>query len=159
GRSRVFDERADGMMPAEGVGVLVLKPLFKALADGDRIHGFLEARGNNDNGKTNEISAPSADSEATVVSAIYRRFAIDPASIRLVEAKATGTAWGDRIEIQALTESFRAFTDRRGYCALGSVENNIGHAFQCSGIAHVMKALLALRHREIPPTINLDTEN
>src|SRR5262249_34883433 len=83
GRSRVFDEQADGMMPAEGVGVLVLKPLFKALADGDRIHGILEAWGNNHNGKTNGISAPSAVSEAKLFTEVYSRFAIDPATVSL----------------------------------------------------------------------------
>nr|DAC82021.1 TPA_exp: polyketide synthase [uncultured bacterium] len=158
-KSYAFDERACGMMPGEAVGVLVLKPLAQALADDDRIHGVIEGWGNNHNGRTNGMAAPRAESETTLFSDVYQRFQINPETISMVEANATGTPLGDAIEFEALTAAFRKFTRERQYCSLGSVENNIGHAFQCSGMSHIMKVLLALRHREIPPTVNVEQPN
>ncbi|MBT6564851.1 MAG: amino acid adenylation domain-containing protein, partial [Candidatus Scalindua sp.] len=159
GQSRAFSARANGMMPGEAVGVLVLKPLAKALADGDRIHGVIEGWGNNHNGKTNGMAAPSVMAEAALFSDVYRRFQINPETISMVEANATGTPLGDTMEVQALTEAFQKMTEKRNFCALGSVENNIGHSFQNSGMNHVMKVLLALRHGEIPATLNVETLN
>ena len=154
-----LDARADGMTPGEAVGVLVLKPLAKAMADGDRIHGVIEGWGNNHNGKTNGMAAPSVTAQEALFSEVYAGFKINPETITMVEANATGTPLGDTIEVQALTAAFRKFTEKRGYCSIGTVENNVGHAFQSSGMSHIMKALLAFRHREIPGTINIKNSN
>ncbi|MEW6734296.1 MAG: beta-ketoacyl synthase N-terminal-like domain-containing protein [Acidobacteriota bacterium] len=158
-RCSAFAAQANGMMPSEAVGVLVLKSLAKAIADGDRIYGVIEGWGNNHNGKTNGIASPSVAAQVALLSEVYQRFQINPETISMVEANATGTLLGDTIEVQALTEVFKKFTKKPQYCALGSIENNLGHSFPSSGMAHVIKVLLALRHNEIPATINIETTN
>ena len=90
---------------------------------------------------------------------MYERFGIDPGTITMVEAHGTGTKLGDPIEVEALTEAFRAFTDRTGFCALGSVKSNIGHLLTAAGIAGVLKVLLSLRHGMRAPTLHVDTVN
>ena len=149
-------EGANGMMPAEAVGVLVLKPFARAVEDGDRIYGVIEAWGNNHSGKTNGMASPGAETQSALFSEVWRKFKINPETIGMVEANATGTPLGDSIEVQALTSAFRETTRKRQFCSLGSVENNIGHAFQCSGMSHIMKVLLALHHKEIPATVNIE---
>ncbi|WP_394832291.1 SDR family NAD(P)-dependent oxidoreductase [Pendulispora rubella] len=156
GQCLALDQRAGGMAVGEGVCAVVLKPLRAALADGDRIHAVIEAWGHNHNGKTNGMAAPSGKAQTALISDIYRRFRIQPETIGLVEANATGTPLGDTVEIQALVDAFRRYTDKRAYCALGTVENHIGHAYQCSGMAHLMKAVLALKHGEIPGTLRAE---
>ncbi|MEI7063625.1 SDR family NAD(P)-dependent oxidoreductase [Dickeya chrysanthemi] len=158
-RGGAFSAQADGMMPGESVGVVVLKPLQRALADGDRIHGVIEAWGSNHNGKTNGIMAPSAGAQEALLSDVYQRFDIQPESITLVEAHATGMPAADAAEVEALTNVFRphrreARSGQPARCALGSVENNVGHAFHSAGMNHLFKVLLALRHRKIPGTPN-----
>ena len=159
GRCSTFDARADGTILGEAVGALVLKRLERALSDGDHIHGVIRGWGTNQDGRTNGQTAPSAKSQVRLQTEIYKKFAIDPNDITMVEAHGTGTKLGDPIEVQALTESFRRFTDAKGYCALGSLKTNIGHAFFGAGVTSVVKVLLALRHRMIPPTLNFDTIN
>lgn len=158
-QGQAFDAEAKGMIPGEGVGVVVLKHLDQALADQDRIYGVIEGWASNSSGKTNGMAAPSVSAETALFADVYKRFQIDPASIGFVEANATGTPLGDMIEVQALTEAFRQHTSKRNFCALGSIENNIGHAWQASGMAHLFKVLLALKHAEIPPTLNAETPN
>ncbi|CAM2067520.1 SDR family NAD(P)-dependent oxidoreductase [Sulfidibacter corallicola] len=156
---QAFHADAKGMIPGEGVGVVILKHLDQALADQDRIYGVIEGWASNNSGKTNGMAAPSVVAEAALFSEVYQRFEIDPGSIGLVEANATGTPLGDTIEVQALTDAFRKHTQERNFCALGSVENNIGHAWQASGTAHLFKVLLALRKSVIPATLNAETLN
>ncbi|MEM0672018.1 SDR family NAD(P)-dependent oxidoreductase [Dickeya oryzae] len=158
-RGGAFSAHADGMMPGESVGVVVLKPLQQALADGDRIHGVIEAWGSNHNGKTNGIMAPSTGAQEALLSDVYQRFDIQPESITLVEAHAAGMPAADIAEVEALTNVFRphrreARSGQPACCALGSVENNVGHAFHSAGMNHLFKVLLALRHRKIPGTPN-----
>ena len=151
-----LDQRAAGMLPAEGVGVLVLKPLATALRDGDRIYGVIEGWGNNHSGKTNGVAAPSAQAQKNLMQDVYQRFAIDPTGIDLIEANATGTALGDALELEALSDFFATSQTRRSSCLVGSVENHIGHAYQASGVAHLFKVLLALKHEVIPGTLNVE---
>ncbi|NUA43754.1 Polyketide synthase PksM [Dickeya solani] len=160
-RGCAFSAHATGMMPGESVGVVILKPLQQALADGDRIHGVIEAWGSNHNGKTNGIMAPSASAQEELLSDIYQRFDIRPQSITLVEAHAAGMPAADAAEVESLTNVFRqngglVQSGRQPFCALGSVENNIGHAFHSAGMNHLFKVLLALRHRTIPGTPNTE---
>ena len=154
-----FDERANGMMPGEAVGVLVLKRFDDAMRDGDRIHGVIEAWGSNHNGRTNGLAAPSASAQTELFTQVYREFGVDPASISFVEANATSARLSDSVEIQALTAAFREFTPQAKFCVLGSVENNVGHAFQASGMSHLTKVLLALRHQEIPASPGVENLN
>ncbi len=159
GRCHTFDAQADGFVPAEGVGVVVLRRLADALADGDHIHGVIRGSGINQDGATNGITAPSAQSQEQLERAIYETFSIDPGRIQMVEAHGTGTELGDPIEFQALTRAFRGYTQASGYCAIGSVKSNIGHAAPAAGMAGLFKLLLALRHRQIPPSIHFETCN
>ncbi|UUM22295.1 SDR family NAD(P)-dependent oxidoreductase [Mycoavidus sp. SF9855] len=159
GRCFTFDARADGFVPGEGVGVLLLKRLTDAVRDQDLIHGVLRGWGVNQDGRTNGITAPSVSSQITLQKQVYERFGINPETISLVEAHGTGTALGDPIEVEALTESFRSYTAKQDYCALGSVKSNIGHLLTAAGVSGVIKVLLALRHRVLPPTINFSTLN
>ncbi|KIH86006.1 SDR family NAD(P)-dependent oxidoreductase [Pseudomonas batumici] len=159
GRSFAFDARADGFVPGEGVGVLLLKRFADAVRDGDQIQGVVRGWGVNHDGKTNGMTAPSANSQASLEKDVYARFEIDPATITLVEAHGTGTKLGDPIEVEALTASFQAYTQQRHYCALGSVKSNIGHLLAAAGVSGVIKALLALQHRMLPPTIQYQSLN
>ncbi|MGW1130840.1 SDR family NAD(P)-dependent oxidoreductase [Streptomyces griseoluteus] len=159
GQCHAFAENADGFVPGEGAGVVVLKRLSDALADGDHIHGVIRGSGINQDGTSNGITAPSAKSQERLERQVYDTFGIDPAGIQLVEAHGTGTQLGDPIEFQALTRAFRHYTDRRQYCAIGSVKTNVGHAAPASGMAGLIKVLLALRHRELPRSLHFDQGN
>lgn len=154
GECYTFDERANGTVLGEAVGVVVLKRLTDALADGDPILGVIRGWGTNQNGRTNGLTAPSALSQAALQTEVYRRHGIDPGRITLVEAHGTGTKLGDPVEYQALRESFARHTTRERYCALGSLKTNIGHPFAAAGIAGLIKVLLAFQHRQIPPSLN-----
>ncbi|NHZ81424.1 SDR family NAD(P)-dependent oxidoreductase [Massilia sp. CCM 8695] len=159
GACSTFDRSADGFVPAEGVGVIVLKPLDLALADGDNILCVIEGSAINQDGRTNGITAPSAPSQTALALEVYEKFGIDPATIGYVEAHGTGTALGDPIEIEALTAAFRKFTAARGFCAIGSSKTNIGHAMSASGMAGMIKVLKALEAAELPPSLNFEHEN
>ena len=159
GRCRAFDDSADGFVPGEGVGALVLKRLDQALRDGDHIHGVIAGTGANQDGKTNGLTAPSAPSQSALERAVYKRFGIDPEQISYVECHGTGTRLGDPIEIEALTSTFREFTDRRGYCAIGSIKTNLGHTLTAAGIAGLFKVLLSLRNRQLAPSLHVETPN
>ena len=159
GRCFTFDQRANGFVPGEGVGVILLKRLSDAVRDGDQIHGVIKGWGVNQDGKTNGITAPSVNSQISLEKELYERFHINPETISLVEAHGTGTTLGDPIEVEALTESFKAYTDKKKYCALGSVKSNIGHLLTAAGIAGVIKVLLALRQKMLPPTIHFEKLN
>ncbi|MFD3970407.1 amino acid adenylation domain-containing protein [Streptomyces cyaneofuscatus] len=150
GRSRAFDQAADGFVPAEGVGALVLKRLSDAEADGDHIHGVIRGIGINHNGTTNGIAAPNGTSQERLIRQIYQDFAIDPTGIGLVEAHGTGTKLGDPVEFRALDRAFRGFTDAERFCSLGSTKASIGHAQAAAGVIGVIKTLLAMRHEVIP---------
>ncbi|MET7403586.1 beta-ketoacyl synthase N-terminal-like domain-containing protein, partial [Dactylosporangium sp. NPDC005572] len=159
GQCRAFDETADGIVMSEGVGVVVLKPLARALADGDPIYGVIKGIGVNQDGRTNGITAPSARSQTELELAVYDRYGIDPAGIGYVEAHGTGTKLGDPVEVDALTAAFRAHTDRRGDVPIGSIKTNIGHTSHAAGVAGLIKVLLSMREGVIPPTLHFATGN
>ena len=159
GRCFTFDNRANGFVPGEGVGVILLKRLSDAIREQDPIYGVIRGWGINQDGKTNGITAPNVDSQIVLEQETYQRAGINPETISLVEAHGTGTKLGDPIEVEALTESFRSFTGKKNYCALGSAKSNIGHLLTAAGIAGVIKVLLALQHRMLPPTIHFEKLN
>ena len=161
GRCRTFDAAADGFVPAEGVGAVVLKPLARAMADGDRIHGVIEGTGTNQDGRSAGLTRPSLAAQRELQLAVWARFRVDPATIGCVEAHGTGTALGDPIEMQALIDAFRSRAPamRQGRCAIGSVKSNIGHAVPAAGIAGLIKALLMLRHATVAPSLHFHEPN
>ncbi|HDR9511781.1 TPA: SDR family NAD(P)-dependent oxidoreductase, partial [Burkholderia cepacia] len=159
GRCHTFDAQADGFVPGEGVGAIVLKRLSQAIADGDHIDGVIRGTGMNQDGATNGITAPSARSQTRLEREVYQRYGIDSGAIGLVEAHGTGTVLGDPIEFQALTETFGQDDTRKTRCAIGSIKSNLGHTATAAGIAGVIKVLLALQHRQIPPSLHFTKGN
>ncbi len=159
GKCRAFDNCADGLVVGEAVAVVALKRLDRAIADGDMIYGVIKGSGTNQDGKTNGITAPSGKSQSELELAVYQQYDINPESISYVEAHGTGTKLGDPIEVEALTEAFRAYTAKKQYCALASVKSNIGHTSAAAGVVSLIKVLLALRHKMIPPTLYVEKEN
>jgi acyl transferase domain-containing protein/enoyl-CoA hydratase/carnithine racemase/acyl carrier protein len=159
GRCFAFDHRANGFVPSEGVGALMLKRLADAERDGDIVHAVIRGWGVNQDGKTNGITAPNPVSQTRLMRAVYDRFGIDPEDIQLIEAHGTGTKLGDPIEVEGLTQAFRHYTGKTGYCALGSVKGNIGHALYAAGVAGALKLVLALKHRQLPPAASFERLN
>ncbi|MFG1935976.1 SDR family NAD(P)-dependent oxidoreductase [Micromonospora tulbaghiae] len=143
GRCLPFDAAADGIVLGEGVGVVVLKRLDRALADGDHVHGVILAGGVNGDGRTNGITAPSAVSQARLLREVHARAGVE---VGYVETHGTGTALGDPIEVKALAQVVGP------HCRIGSVKANIGHTTMAAGVAGLIKVLLSLRHRQLPPT-------
>ncbi|MDQ5910383.1 MAG: polyketide synthase PksL, partial [Pseudomonadota bacterium] len=159
GRCHTFAASANGFVAGDGVGAILLKPLAAAQRDRDQIYGVILGSATNQDGRTNGITAPSASAQTAVERRVYERFGIDPTTISCIETHGTGTALGDPIEVQGLTDAFRPDTDRRQFCALGSVKTNIGHTLTAAGVASVQKALLALQHRQLPPSLHFDRPN
>jgi acyl transferase domain-containing protein len=159
GKCFTFDQRADGFVPGEGVGVVLLKRLEEAERDQDIIYGVIEGWGVNQDGKSNGITAPNVESQTRLEQEVYEKYQIDPGNIQLVEAHGTGTKLGDPIELEGLKKAFEKYTQNREYCALGSVKSNIGHCLTAAGIAGFLKLMLALQHKQLPPTINFERLN
>ncbi|WP_434339312.1 L-histidine N(alpha)-methyltransferase [Motilimonas cestriensis] len=159
GYCHAFDHRADGFVPAEAVGVLVLKPLKKAIADGDCIHGVIRGTAINQDGATNGITAPSGLSQQTLCQQVYSDFNLNPEQLQYLETHGTGTSLGDPIEFQALDKAFTASTKKQGFCALGSVKANMGHTQMAAGVVGIIKVLLAMKHQQLPPMVNYQTPN
>lgn len=159
GKCHTFDEAADGFVPGEGAGVLVLKRLQDAISAGDHIYGVIRGSGINQDGTTNGITAPSQGAQESLEESVYREFHIDPEDIQMMEAHGTGTKLGDPIEVEALTRAFSHFTGKKGYCAIGSIKTNLGHCTYASGIAGIIKILLSLKYKKIPPSLNFNTCN
>ncbi|HLX08049.1 MAG TPA: type I polyketide synthase, partial [Thermoanaerobaculia bacterium] len=155
GHCRPFAAEAHGTVPGSGVGIVVLKRLEDALAEGDPIRAVVLGTAiNNDGAGKVGFTAPSVDAQAEVIAAAQRFAGVDAESISLIEAHGTGTLLGDPIEVAALDQAFGARTRRRGFCALGSVKGNLGHLDAAAGVAGLIKTVLALEHRQIPPTLH-----
>src|SRR5262249_23204782 len=159
GKCYSFDARANGFAPGEGVGVVALKRLRDALADGDYIHGVIAGSGVNQNGKSNGLTAPNGRAQERLERSVYDRFKINPETIQVVEAHGTGTLLGDSVEYGAISRAFREYTDKKRFCALGTVKTNIGHTVTAAGVASVLKLLLSLKHRQIPPSLHFERGN
>jgi amino acid adenylation domain-containing protein len=160
GHTRSFDEKAKGTVFSDGAGVVVLRRLKDALADGDTIYAIVRGVAlNNDGAAKASFTAPSVDGQATVVAMAHADGAVDPRSISYVEAHGTATPLGDPIEVEALTRAFRTKTGDLGFCALGSIKSNIGHAVIAAGVAGVIKTALALRRETIPASLHYQAPN
>ncbi len=160
GHCRAFDAGARGTVFGSGSGVVLLKRLDAALRDGDTIRAVLKGSAiNNDGALKVGFTAPSVDGQAEVVAAALEAAGVSPESITYVEANGTGTPLGDPVEVAALTQAFRRGTERTGFCALGSVKTNVGHLNAAAGIVSLIKTVLALEHRQIPPSLHFTEPN
>jgi acyl transferase domain-containing protein/acyl carrier protein len=159
GRCHTFDKAADGTAFSEGVGMVVLKRLEDAVADGDPIYGVIRGSGVNQDGASNGITAPSGSAQEALITSVYERFGIDPARIGYVEAHGTGTKLGDPVEANALVRAFRRFTDRYHYCAVGSAKSHIGHTAASAGVIGLIKILLSFKHHRIPGLLHFKELN
>ncbi len=155
GKTRTFDIDAEGTIFTPGVGVIVLKRLADALAEGDTIRAVLKGTAvNNDGASKSGYTAPSAEGQAEVLRRSLFEAGISPETISYIEAHGTATATGDPIEVDALTRVFGKTAKRKPYCALGSVKTNIGHTNVTSGVVGLIKVVLSMEHQAIPPTLN-----
>ncbi len=161
GHCRAFDAKAHGTVVGQGVGVIVLKRLSEAIADGDHIYAVIRGCAvNNDGGVKVGYTAPSVNGQAEVIAMAHAISDTPADSISYIETHGTGTSLGDPIEIDALTQAFRgAGTSRKQFCAIGSIKPNIGHADSAAGVAGLIKTVLMLENREIPPSINFQEPN
>lgn len=160
GSTRAYDKGASGYVEGDGAGVLVLRRLDDALARRDHIHAVIKGSAVNNDGRSKAgFSAPSVEGQARVIRAAIEASGVPAESIGMVEGHGTGTQVGDPIEVRGLTRAYRSFTRETGYCALGSVKANIGHLCFASGIAGLLKAILCLKHGELPPMAVLEEVN
>lgn len=159
GRLSAFGADADGFVPGEGVAAVLLKPLSKALADGDRIRALIRSSTVNHGGKTNGYTVPSVSAQSRLLRRGWERASVDPASIGYLEMHGTGTRLGDPIEVEAAARAMAAATDRKRFCAIGSVKANIGHLESCSGLASLIKVVRQMETRTLTPTINASPIN
>lgn len=159
GRCKTFDARANGFVRSEGVGVVVLKPLTRALADGDPIYAVIRGSAVNQDGRSNGLMAPNPLAQEAVLREAYRRAGVSPGQVQYVEAHGTGTFLGDPIEARALGTVLATERLDGDLCAIGSVKTNIGHLEAAAGVAGLVKVALALKHRQLPPSLHFQEPN
>lgn len=159
GRSRTFDAAADGYVRAEGVGLVALKRLDDAVRDGDRIHAVILGSGVNQDGHTNGITVPNPDAQVDLIRRVCAEAGITPGALQYMEAHGTSTPVGDPIEANALARALAIGRAPGARAYVGSVKTNIGHTESAAGIAGLIKTVLSIKHRTIPPHINLENLN
>ncbi|MCP4349673.1 MAG: SDR family NAD(P)-dependent oxidoreductase [Desulfobacterales bacterium] len=160
GHCRAFDAGANGTVFSSGVGIVVLKRLEEALKDGDFIYAVVKGSAvNNDGSAKAGYTAPSVTGQTEAIAEAQVFAGIAPETVTYIEAHGTGTTLGDPIEIQALTEAFRAGTQKKQFCAIGSVKTNVGHLNMTAGVAGFIKAALAVKNKIIPPNLNIEKPN
>lgn len=160
GYCRAFDAEAKGTVGGSGVGLVVLKRLADAVAGGDHIYAVIKGSAvNNDGAAKVGFTAPREDGQAVVIATALAMAGVEAESIGYVEGHGAGTSLGDPIEVSALIQAFRATTEKRQFCALGSVKTNIGHLDSASGVAGLIKTVLSLKHNQIPPSLNFEEPN
>lgn len=160
GHCRSFDAQSEGTVFGSGVGIVVLRRLADALADGDHIHCVIKGSAiNNDGSGKVGFLAPSVDGQAQAIAEALAIANVSADTIGYVEAHGTGTPVGDPIEIAALTQAFRQSTELSGYCGIGSVKSNIGHTDTAAGVASFIKVAMALQHHELPPSLHFGAPN
>ncbi|MBL4659473.1 MAG: SDR family NAD(P)-dependent oxidoreductase, partial [Alcanivoracaceae bacterium] len=154
GQCRAFGRGGSGYVAGEGVGTLVLKPANAAIADGDHIYGVIKSSAINHGGRTAGYTVPSPNAQADLISSAIKKANISAETISYVEAHGTGTELGDPVEIQGTSKAYRNDTDRKQYCAIGSVKTNIGHLEAAAGIAGATKLLLQMQHQQLLPSLH-----
>lgn len=160
GRCRAFDHKSNGTIFGSGAGVVVLRRLADAIEDRDNIHAIIKSTAiNNDGSMKVGYFAPSVDGQAQAIAEAIAIADVNPETINYVETHGTGTFIGDPIEVTALTQAFRRFTKKKGFCGIGSVKANIGHLDTAAGVAGFIKTILALKNKKIPASINYEKPN
>ena len=160
GHCRAFDAKSQGIVEGDGVGIVVLKRLADAVNDGDTVHAVIKGFAvNNDGSAKVGFTAPSSDGQADAISTALAVAGFSAETISYVEAHGTGTPLGDPIEIEGLTKAFRVSTERKGFCAIGSLKTNVGHMDTAAGVGGLIKTVLSLRHRELPPSLHFTEAN
>ena len=160
GHCRAFDHKASGTISGSGVGLVVLKRLSEALEDGDHIYAVIKGSAfNNDGSNRVGYTAPSVDGQSEVIANALGMADVNPDTISYIEAHGTGTVLGDPIEITALTQVFQEHTQKKQFCAVGSVKTNIGHLDAAAGVAGLIKTALSLQHKQIPASLNFEKPN
>jgi acyl transferase domain-containing protein len=149
-----FGAGADGFVDSEGVAALLLKPLERAVADGDHVHGVIKACAVNHGGRTIGYAVPSPKAQAEVIATALQRAGVHPRAVSYVEAHGTGTLRGDPIEMAGLTRTFLSATLEKGFCSLGSIKSNIGHCESAAGIAGLIKVLLQMKHQTLVKSLH-----
>ncbi|CAH9068080.1 Acyl carrier protein [Pseudoalteromonas holothuriae] len=159
GACRPFDNAADGILVGDGAGIVILKRLQDALKDKDDIYSVIRASGTNHDGRASAITTPSFLAQSALIQEVYRSAHIKADNIQYIEAHGTGTKLGDPVEIHALTDAYMQFTQRKQFCAVGSLKANLGHTSAASGVLSLIKVSLALQHKLIPASANFNVEN
>ncbi|QLE76354.1 aminotransferase class I/II-fold pyridoxal phosphate-dependent enzyme [Streptomyces rectiverticillatus] len=159
GRCRTFDDAADGYVRGEGVGLVLLKPLSAALADGDRVHAVIRGSALGHGGRSNGLTAPKGSAQRTVMARALAQAGLEASAVGYVEAHGTGTALGDPVEWGALAGVYGQGRAAEEPCLVGSVKTNIGHLEAAAGIAGLIKAALVTKYRQVPPSLHLSTPN
>ncbi|MES2938610.1 MAG: SDR family NAD(P)-dependent oxidoreductase [Pseudomonadota bacterium] len=159
GRSKSFGAGANGYAPGEGAGVVVLKRLSRAVADGDHIHAVIRGSAINHGGRTNGYTVPSPAAQRALIRAALADAGVNARAVSYLEAHGTGTELGDPIEIAGLHQAFSADTGERGFCAIGSVKSNVGHCESAAGMAGLTKLILQMRHGQLVPSLHAETLN
>lgn len=159
GRCKTFDEKANGTNISDGVAAIIIKRKDLAEKDGDYIHAIIKGSAVNSDGSANGITAPNPEAQATVLQAAWRKAHINPEQISFIETHGTGTKLGDPIEVLALTHAFAEATNKKQFCPLGALKTNIGHLEATSGLAGLIKTVLSLQHRQLPPNIHYHNPN
>ncbi|MFJ2261648.1 aminotransferase class I/II-fold pyridoxal phosphate-dependent enzyme [Streptomyces sp. NPDC087844] len=159
GRCRTFDDSANGYVRGEGVGLVLLKPLSAALADGDPVHAVIRGSATAHGGRSNGLTAPKGSAQRSVIERALVQAGLSGADVDYVEAHGTGTSLGDPVEWEGLAAAYGQGRPEGNRCLVGSVKTNIGHLESAAGIAGLIKAALVVRHRQVPPTLHLRTPN
>ncbi len=159
GRTRTFDDMADGTGIGEGAAAIMLKPLNKAIEDRDNIHAVIKGSAFNHDGTSIGITAPNALAHEELIINAWKDAGVEAETIAYIEAHGTATRLGDPIEIDGIQRAFSKCTDKKQFCGVGSVKSNLGHTDNVAGIAGLIKSVLALKYKEIPPTINFFKAN
>ncbi|MFG0214768.1 amino acid adenylation domain-containing protein, partial [Brevibacillus porteri] len=159
GQCKSFGQGGNGFVPGEGVGTMLLKPLSKAMADGDHIYGLIRGTSVNHGGKTNGYTVPNPTAQGELIRQALDKAGVHAKTVSYIEAHGTGTELGDPIEITGLIQAFRKDTQETGYCAIGSVKSNIGHLEAAAGIAGVAKILLQMKHQQLVPSLHAQELN
>jgi len=160
GRSKAFDATANGAGWGEGGGLVMLRPLEKAIENGDSIHAVLHLGAiNQDGARSNGLAAPSPDAQCEVILQAWQNAAINPEDLSYIEAHGTGTKLGDPIEIEGITKAFHHYTEARQFCGIGSVKTNIGHLVGAAGMAGLTKIILSLKQKRLFPSLHFSQPN
>ncbi|MBK4203178.1 amino acid adenylation domain-containing protein [Bacillus subtilis] len=159
GLTKTFSEDSDGTGSGEGVAAVLLKPLQAAIRDGDHIYGVIKGSAMNQDGTTVGITAPSPAAQTEVIEMAWKDAGITPETLSFIEAHGTGTKLGDPVEFNGLCKAFEKVTEKKQFCAIGSVKANIGHLFEAAGIVGLIKSVLMLNHKKIPPLAHFNKPN